>query len=52
MCRPTGEDLSGVYCRGADSIVDETQLPENMRVTVRGSVQAMRTSFTQLRPRA
>jgi HAE1 family hydrophobic/amphiphilic exporter-1 len=41
---PTGEDLSKVYA-GVRKIVDQTQLPENMTVTVRGSVQAMRESF-------
>ncbi len=41
---PTGEDLSRVYA-GVQKIVDQTQLPENMTVTVRGSVQAMRDSF-------
>jgi multidrug efflux pump subunit AcrB len=41
---PTGEDLSKVYA-GVQKIVDQTHLPENMTVTVRGSVQAMRESF-------
>jgi multidrug efflux pump subunit AcrB len=41
---PSGEDLSGVYA-GVRKIVDETRLPENTVVTVRGSVQAMRESF-------
>ncbi len=41
---PTGEDLSRVYAT-VQKIVDQTPLPENMTVTVRGSVQAMRESF-------
>ncbi len=41
---PTGEDLSRIYA-GVQKIVDQTRLPENMTVTVRGSVQAMRESF-------
>jgi hydrophobic/amphiphilic exporter-1 (mainly G- bacteria), HAE1 family len=41
---PTGEDLSKVYT-AVQKIVDQTQLPENMTITVRGSVQAMRSSF-------
>jgi len=41
---PTGEDLSRVYAR-VQKIVDQTPLPENMTITVRGSVQAMRESF-------
>jgi multidrug efflux pump subunit AcrB len=41
---PTGEDLSRVYA-SVQKIVGQTHLPENMTVTVRGSVQAMRESF-------
>lgn len=41
---PKGEDLSQLYA-SVQKIVDQTQLPENMTVTVRGSVQAMRGSF-------
>jgi multidrug efflux pump subunit AcrB len=41
---PTGEDLSKVYA-GVQKIIGQTHLPENMTVTVRGSVQAMRDSF-------
>ena len=41
---PKGEDLSEVYAR-VQKIVDQTQLPENMVINVRGSVQAMRASF-------
>jgi HAE1 family hydrophobic/amphiphilic exporter-1 len=41
---PAGEDLSRVYA-AVDKIVNETGHPENMKITVRGSVQAMRESF-------
>ena len=41
---PSGEDLSKVYA-GVQKIIGQTQLPENMTITVRGSVQAMRESF-------
>jgi hydrophobic/amphiphilic exporter-1 (mainly G- bacteria), HAE1 family len=41
---PGGEDLSKIYA-GVQKIVDQTQRPENMTITVRGSVQAMRESF-------
>jgi hydrophobic/amphiphilic exporter-1 (mainly G- bacteria), HAE1 family len=41
---PSGEDLSHVYA-GVQKIVDETQLPANMVINVRGTVQAMRSSF-------
>ena len=41
---PTGEDLSHVYA-GVQKIVAQTQLPPNMVVNVRGTVQAMRSSF-------
>jgi multidrug efflux pump subunit AcrB len=42
---PTGEDLSRLYA-SVDKIVNETQLPPNMVVHVRGTVQAMRSSFS------
>jgi multidrug efflux pump subunit AcrB len=41
---PSGEDLSKVYA-AVQKIIDETKVPENMTITVRGSVQAMRESF-------
>ncbi|HTA31718.1 MAG TPA: efflux RND transporter permease subunit, partial [Candidatus Cybelea sp.] len=41
---PQGEDLSRIYA-GVQKIVDETHLPPNMKIAVRGSVQAMRESF-------
>jgi multidrug efflux pump subunit AcrB len=43
---PSGEDLSRVYSQ-VQRIVDQTrsQLPENTRIVVRGTVQAMRASF-------
>ncbi len=41
---PSGEDLSRIYA-GVQKIIGQTQLPENMTVTVRGSVEAMRSSF-------
>ncbi len=41
---PKTEDLSRVFA-GVQQIVDQTQLPENMTVKIRGSVQAMRASF-------
>jgi hydrophobic/amphiphilic exporter-1 (mainly G- bacteria), HAE1 family len=41
---PAGEDLSKIYA-GVQKIVDQTHLPENMTIKVRGSVQAMRESF-------
>jgi multidrug efflux pump subunit AcrB len=41
---PTGEDLSRLYA-GVQKIIDKTGLPENMVITVRGSVQAMRATF-------
>jgi len=42
---PSGEDLSRVYA-GVQKIIHQTRLPENMVIDVRGSVQAMRASFT------
>lgn len=41
---PAGEDLGKVYS-GVQTIIDQEQLPEGVRVTVRGSVEAMRASF-------
>jgi len=41
---PAGEALGGVL-RGIDKIIRDTHLPENVRVTVRGSAQAMQVSF-------
>jgi hydrophobic/amphiphilic exporter-1 (mainly G- bacteria), HAE1 family len=41
---PTGEDLGRVYA-GVEKIIGQTQLPENMTIAVRGSVQAMHESF-------
>jgi hydrophobic/amphiphilic exporter-1 (mainly G- bacteria), HAE1 family len=42
---PSGEDLSGVLSQVQD-IIKGTKLPEGVRVTVRGSAQAMQTSFS------
>jgi hydrophobic/amphiphilic exporter-1 (mainly G- bacteria), HAE1 family len=41
---PTGEDLSGILSQ-VQEIIQGTKLPEGVRVTVRGSAQAMQTSF-------
>jgi HAE1 family hydrophobic/amphiphilic exporter-1 len=41
---PSGEDLSGVFA-DVQKIVDQTKLPANTTITIRGSVQAMRASF-------
>lgn len=41
---PSGEDLSGVLTR-VQNIIQGMTLPENVRVSVRGSAQAMQTSF-------
>jgi multidrug efflux pump subunit AcrB len=41
---PSGEDLSHIYA-GVQKIVNKTDLPENMVINVRGSVEAMRASF-------
>ena len=41
---PRGEDLSQVLA-GVQSIIRTTPHPENVRITIRGSVQAMQTSF-------
>lgn len=42
---PGGEDLSGALSQ-VQNIIHKTHLPEGVRVTVRGSAQAMQTSFT------
>ncbi len=42
---PSGEDLSRVYA-GVEKIILDTKVPKNMHIDVRGSVQAMRSSFT------
>jgi HAE1 family hydrophobic/amphiphilic exporter-1 len=42
---PSGEDLSGVL-HGVERIIQDLKLPEGVRVTVRGSAQAMRASFS------
>jgi HAE1 family hydrophobic/amphiphilic exporter-1 len=42
---PSAEDLSGVL-HGVERIIQGLKLPEGVRVTVRGSAQAMRTSFS------
>ena len=42
---PAGEDLSAVL-HGVERIIRELKLPEGVRVAVRGSAQAMRTSFS------
>ncbi|HEV3040133.1 MAG TPA: efflux RND transporter permease subunit [Candidatus Angelobacter sp.] len=41
---PSGEDLGSLANR-VDKIIAGTKLPENVRVTVRGSVEGMRQSF-------
>lgn len=41
---PAGEDLSAV-ASGVKRIIEETPMPANVRVTVRGSVQAMESCF-------
>jgi len=41
---PAGEDLSGVL-KSVEGIIHATSLPEGVRVTIRGSAQAMQTSF-------
>jgi HAE1 family hydrophobic/amphiphilic exporter-1 len=42
---PSGEDLSGVLSR-VENIIHGMKLPEGVRVKVRGSAQAMQTSFS------
>jgi HAE1 family hydrophobic/amphiphilic exporter-1 len=41
---PNGEDLQRVYA-GVQKVIAQAHRPEGVRVEVRGSVQAMRTSF-------
>ncbi len=41
---PTGEDLSRLYA-GVEKIVAQTKLPRNTVINIRGTVQAMRSSF-------
>ncbi len=41
---PSGQDLGGVANR-VDDIIAHTKIPENLNVTVRGSVEGMRQSF-------
>jgi multidrug efflux pump subunit AcrB len=41
---PAGEDISKVLA-GVEKIIGDTRLPDNARVTVRGSARAMRVSF-------
>ena len=41
---PRGENLQNAYA-GVQKVLRETRLPEGVRVKVRGSVEAMRTSF-------
>ena len=42
---PKGEDLSKLYA-GVEKIVADTKLPHDTEIHVRGTVQAMRTSFS------
>jgi multidrug efflux pump subunit AcrB len=42
---PSGEDLSQVFGQ-VQKIVNETKLPENTTIAIRGSVQAMNSSFS------
>jgi len=42
---PAREDISGVLSR-VERIIHDIKMPEGVRVTVRGSAQAMRTSFS------
>jgi multidrug efflux pump subunit AcrB len=42
---PSGEDLSGVLA-GVQGIIHGMKLPDGIRVTIRGSAQAMQTSFS------
>ena len=41
---PAGEDLGGLASK-VDKVIADTRLPENVRVTMRGSVEGMRQSF-------
>ncbi|MDR3401977.1 MAG: efflux RND transporter permease subunit, partial [Chthoniobacter sp.] len=45
LVAPHGEELSGV-ASAVDKIIAETEKPEGVRISVRGSVQAMHSSFT------
>jgi multidrug efflux pump subunit AcrB len=42
---PLSENLGGL-AKGVDRIIANTKIPENLRVTLRGSVNGMRKSFT------
>jgi multidrug efflux pump subunit AcrB len=42
---PSGEDLGGLATR-VDGVIAGTKIPENERVTLRGSVEGMRRSFS------
>lgn len=42
---PAGSDLGGLASR-VEKVVKDTKLPENLTVTLRGSVEGMRRSFT------
>ena len=48
--RPLNEDL-GRIATSIDRIIAQTKVPEGLSVTLRGMVQGMRDSFSQLRPR-
>ncbi len=41
---PSGEDLGGLASR-VDRVIADTNVPEDLRVTMRGSVEGMRKSF-------
>jgi multidrug efflux pump subunit AcrB len=41
---PSGEDISGVLS-GVQKIIQNTKMPENVRVQIRGSAHAMQVSF-------
>lgn len=41
---PSGEDLGGLASR-VDKVIKDTKIPENLIVTLRGSVEGMRQSF-------
>ncbi len=42
---PSGEDLGGLAKR-VDKVIADTHVPEDLRITMRGSVEGMRRSFT------
>ena len=42
---PSGQDLGGLASR-VDKVIAQTHLPDDLQVTVRGSVEGMRRSFT------